>query len=140
MKLITTGYPLPLSKPMIEVMETELNHSPVNGRSSSTFRFVDPNYTPDKGGFHPVEIRLVKGRIQSITDFAYIGSGSYVELAIELDFAFAKGVFQQFGVNYPIQQGHSLFEIWQENFCTYYGMGIFKVMTPAEKWVAELIQ
>jgi hypothetical protein len=53
-----------------------------------TFNFRDPNYTADKGGYHPVELRLEKHnelwQFIYITDFSYQG-GPYPELVKEID-------------------------------------------------------
>ena len=57
-----------------------------------TFRFNDPNYSATQGGYHPVEIRLVRGLngwlFDTITDFSYQGYGDWAELNKELDFDF----------------------------------------------------
>ena len=86
------------------------------------------NYSAEHGGYHPVEIAINSaGEIQYITDFAYVGDGYFAELAKEIDFDFSLGIFQHFGRDYPIRQGAELFQIWQENFCSYYDSGVFQV-------------
>ena len=67
------------------------------------------------------------GRIQYLTDFAYVGDGHYAELAKELDFDFTYNVFQQMGRDYPIRQGDGLYKIWQANFCDYYLHKVYTV-------------
>nr|WP_234932772.1 DUF2787 family protein [Aeromonas caviae] len=43
------------------------------GKSSLVFNFRDPDYGPVRGGFHPVEIRLLKRKdrwqFDYVTDF-----------------------------------------------------------------------
>ena len=40
------------------VIEQRINLEPL---TALTFRFNDPNYSATQGGYHPVEIRLVRG-------------------------------------------------------------------------------
>ncbi|MFA0026697.1 DUF2787 family protein, partial [Vibrio sp. 10N.261.49.A5] len=61
---------------------------------SIVVNFRDTSYSSEDGGFHPVEIRLVRLYDQwvfdYITDFAYCG-GPYPELVKEVDFNFGCG-------------------------------------------------
>lgn len=88
-----------------------------------TINFHDPTYSPESGGFHPVEIRLEKREtiwhFCYITDFAYVGMGGMAELAKELDFDFQAGVFQNFFSIYPIEQASEMYQIWESNFLHY---------------------
>jgi hypothetical protein len=124
-----TGYPLSISNRLISILTQEIEqHSEVDSSSGCIINFRAPDYSAESGGYHPVEIYLdEQGRFQYITDFAYVGHGHSAELAKELDFDFACGLFQQMGRDYPIRQGAGLFKIWQSNFCDYCQNKVFTV-------------
>lgn len=110
---------------MLNLELQKLNHEP---DSDVILNFRDPGYSAENGGFHPVEVMLrASGEIAYITDFAYVGGGPYAELAKEIDFDFSLGLFGHMGRDYPIEKGAELFQIWQENFVSYYEMGVFQV-------------
>jgi len=120
------GYALPVSKALIEILKTQLDSIEDNPSAFVILNFRDPNYSPTRGGYHPVEIAVDgQGCIQYITDFAYVGRGDRAELAKELDFDFALGLFQQFGLEYPIHRGRELFKLWQSNFVSYSQGGVY---------------
>ena len=97
-------------------------------RTAFTVTFRDPHYAADSGGFHPVEICIDERElIQYITDFSYLGSGSYSELVKELDFDFMNMFFSHMGRDYPLRHGAELFKIWQQNFVTYHQEGVYEV-------------
>ncbi len=127
MKLITNGYPLPVSERLIQILESEIGKSNVAHMEPIYVNFRDPGYAAETGGFHPVEIMVADGRIQYCTDFMYYGSGPWAELGKDLDFDFSLGLFQQQGVDHPIERGRSMFALWQSNFCSYYEMGVYQV-------------
>ncbi|MFD3389089.1 DUF2787 family protein [Alteromonas macleodii] len=94
--------------------------------SSASQRRTSSNY------YHGT-LRSVRWDCQTltyITDFAYVGSGPYVELAKDLDFDFQAGVFQNlFGV-FPIEQATDMYQIWEGNFLHYWlELEVFKVST-----------
>ncbi|MGL6453246.1 DUF2787 family protein, partial [Aeromonas veronii] len=97
-----------------------------------TFNFRSPTYSPEQGGAHPVEVRLIRGldgwRFDYVTDFSYQGLGQDAELCKELDFNFLddEHYLQGWG---PMQraEAHELFSLWQSNFLTYVQMGYFTV-------------
>jgi len=117
------GLALPVSKQLADALADLLTKHGGKG-DSVTINFRDPSYSAESGGFHPVEIRLAK-REQGwhfcyITDFTYVGSGPYAELAKDLDFDFDAGVFQNlFGV-FPIEQATDMYQIWEGNFLHYW--------------------
>jgi len=128
MQIITKGYALPIEKALVKILETELQRTEQFESGTKILNFRDSNYSATEGGYHPVEIMLnEQGIIQYITDFAYVGDGYYAELAKELDFDFSNGLLGQMGRCYPIEHAWELFQIWQQNFCAYYDMGIFEV-------------
>jgi len=92
------------------------------------FSFKDPTYSAENGGFHPVEVCInALGKLQYVTDFAYVGALPFVELAKELDFNFSQGCFGHMGIDYPLTEGAELFAIFQANFVSYYQSEIFTV-------------
>ncbi|MEK2122034.1 DUF2787 domain-containing protein [Vibrio parahaemolyticus] len=98
---------------------------------SVVINFRDSTYSAENGGYHPVEIRLVRNGEQwifdYITDFAYYGY-PFAELVKEIDFDFGNGVgrvvFQQ---DKPItcDEIEELYQLWENNFIAYYETGAF---------------
>lgn len=128
MHIRTDCLPWPLSKKIVRILEKELSASMFPSDSGVVISFHDQSYSPQEGGFHPVEIAIAAdGSIQYVTDFAYYGSPPYSELDKEIDFDFSQGLFQHLGREYPVLKGRDLFRLWQSNFVTYYGMGIYTV-------------
>ena len=132
MNVITDGYPVKITKKFGKLIEDAIKASGVSANGGVIVNFRDPNYSAKEGGYHPVEVMVSDdGRILYITDFALVGQPPFAELAKELDFDFSLGLFQQMGRDFPIQEGRSLFRIWQSNFCSYYESGVFSVeVTP----------
>lgn len=96
--------------------------------SAVTINFRDPNYSAERGGFHPVEVRLEKEvneehgdqwRICYITDFSFVGVGYMAELTKELDFDFDNGIFQHLMGVTPIEQAREIYQVWEQNFLAY---------------------
>lgn len=109
----------------------------INLPGAVTLHFRDPDYTAERGGYHPVEISLEikdrEGRISYITDFCYVGQGWCAELAKSLDFDFSGGEFGSLGFPYvPITEADEIYTVWEENFLTYYRMGVFNVSVTLE--------
>jgi len=121
-------YALTIADQFMTVIQTEMAKADVDLTEGFILNFKDPDYSAERGGYHPVEIYInQQGRIQYVTDFAYVGSGYCAELVKELDFDFSLGLLQQFGREYAIEQAYELFGVWQQNFCAYYQQGIFTV-------------
>ena len=119
---------LPLIPALVTLLENEIAKATVSSGKGVILNFRDPDYSPETGGYHPVEIALDQsGSLLYMTDFAFVGDGYFAELAKELDFDFSYGLFQQFGREYPIREGAELFSLWQENFVCYYQSGVFQV-------------
>lgn len=128
MRIDQKSCPFPLSAALVAILESELSKAQLPTDSGAILSFRDPGYSPETGGFHPLEIHVdSRGRVRYITDFAFVGRPPFAELAKEIDFDFALGLFQHFGREYPLQQGRELFGIWQANFCSYYAMQVFTV-------------
>lgn len=127
MNIQQTGYPVAISKQLVAIITQELKATEVDTSSGFIINFRDPDYSAESGGYHPVEISVdTQGRIQYITDFAYVGDGHYAELDKELDFDFCHGRFQHMGREFDIKDGAALYKIWQANFCSYYEWKIFQ--------------
>ncbi|GHZ02672.1 DUF2787 domain-containing protein [Vibrio cholerae] len=98
---------------------------------SVAFNFRDSSYSSENGGFHPVEIRLVRLYDQwifdYITDFAYCG-GPYPELVKEVDFNFSSGTASfSYVPDLPITSNDvaEFYSMWESNFLSYVEMGVF---------------
>ncbi|WP_166426207.1 DUF2787 family protein [Paraglaciecola sp. 20A4] len=121
------GLALPVSKALADAIVSIIPKNVDN--DVITINFRDPTYSPESGGFHPVEIRLENRdtiwHFCYITDFAYLGMGG---LAKELDFDFQAGVFQNFLGIYPIEQASDMYQIWEGNFLHYWQtMHVYKL-------------
>jgi hypothetical protein len=126
------GLALPVSKSLADALIAIIDQDKLTGEAVA-INFRDPDYSAEKGGFHPGEIRLEKRsdawHFCYITDFCYVGSGYTTELAKDLDFDFQAGVFQNlFGV-FPIEQATDMYQIWEGNFLHYWQeMEVFNVV------------
>ena len=119
---------LPISDALANIIHDEIVGAEVDTSSGVVINFRDPDYSAETGGFHPVEIAVRSdGHLVYITDFSFAGSPPYAELVKELDFDFELEVFQQYGREYPITQAAELYALWQENFISYHGMGVYQV-------------
>ena len=122
----SSGYSLPINPKLLQILTQELEQSSIIPFNDIIINFRDHEYSPENGGFHPVEFLINKsGAIEYITDFSYFGLGDMAELDKEIDFVLSSGIFQHMGRVFPIEQGFELFEMWQQNFIAYYEMGAF---------------
>ena len=134
--LSTSGLPVVVPDNLRCLLQTHLDKSLAEQPelTAITLNFRDPDYSAENGGFHPVEIRLVKSgtdwQISYITDFAYVGAGYFAELAKELDFDFGcqQYTYGLFG-NIPPDELAELFSLWAENFMQFTQMDIFTIST-----------
>ena len=126
-----------LRLPMSIALQDQLNKlATESGKATSvtnalTFNFRDKSYSAESGGWHPVEIRIVRLYDQwifdYITDFAYCG-GPYPELVKDVDFNFSSGTV---GFSYvpelPITSSEVMefYSMWESNFLSYIGMDCF---------------
>ena len=133
MKIYTAACPYPLGKAFVSILDTEVEKSGESTESGIVVTFCDDNYDPEKGGWHPVEVRISPdGTIEYVTDLAYVGTSPCAELAKEIDFNFSLGLFQHFGREHPLEEGRDLFTLWQTNFVAYYEMGIYLVLVTTD--------
>ncbi|MGY0617139.1 DUF2787 family protein [Vibrio sp. FJH11] len=98
---------------------------------SLVINFRDTTYSAENGGWHPVEIRVVRLYDQCIfdyiTDFAYCG-GPYPELVKEVDFNFSSGTASfSYVPELPITNSEVMefYSMWESNFLSYIEMGAF---------------
>ena len=119
---------LTISDLLAAIIQYEVDRSKIDVSNGVVLSFKDPDYSAEGGGYHPVEIAMQNdGRLMYITDFSYVGIPPYAELVKELDFDFGYGVLQQFGREYPLEQAAEIFAMWQTNFVSYHGMGVYRV-------------
>ncbi|MBW9971757.1 DUF2787 domain-containing protein, partial [Escherichia coli] len=90
------GFVLPVSLQLFDMLMAEAGEMPASGRRSHavTLNFRDPDYSAEQGGYHPVEIRLVRlgdeWCLDYATDFGYVGN-VYPELEKIIDISWSQG-------------------------------------------------
>ncbi|WP_192888791.1 DUF2787 domain-containing protein [Vibrio bathopelagicus] len=114
-------------------IETFWKQNPTKrGCESLTINFRDVSYSADAGGYHPVEIMLLKEQesqyqIQYLTDFAYM-SNVYPELERNVDFDIANGQTFIASMGWQSCDDKSIVEfysLWESNFLAYLQMGAY---------------
>lgn len=125
---------LPVSSTLVNHLIELLKDHDLSNSTSVTINFRDPDYSAERGGYHPVEIMLFRRgdtwHFAYITDFKYVGKGQDVELAKDLDFDFQAGVFQTLYGYYRIEEGLDIYNVWEENFINYWqDFEVFELMT-----------
>ncbi|MGL5093581.1 MAG: DUF2787 family protein [Aeromonas sobria] len=128
------GFALPVAQALLALLSQEVAHLGLNLErlTQLTFNFRSPTYSPEQGGAHPVEIRLIRGLdgwlFDYVTDFSYQGLGQDAELCKELDFNLScdEHYLQGWGP-LPGVEARELFALWQSNFIAYGQLGYFTV-------------
>ncbi|BBM63459.1 hypothetical protein VA249_01050 [Vibrio alfacsensis] len=126
---------LPVSVDLQNVlnMVVDRSHKLTSSTQSLVINFRDSSYVrnPENGGFHPIEIRLIRVGKQwvfdYITDFSYVGY-PYPELVKEVDFDFSSGLAQflyQFEESITDERVHEFYSMWESNFLSYVEMDAF---------------
>lgn len=130
----TKRYPLQPSDKLFSMLVRVLGEHAidVDDSDSITLCFKDESYSKESGGFHPVEIRLVKSSKQwaldYITDFCFAGVGQDCELVKEVDFDFSNSYgFHLYSGEYPLSKLAQFYQLWESNFLSYVDMGVFKI-------------
>lgn len=124
------GLPFSVSPRLISLLNAELLARPITLNGSDViFNFRDKSYSPESGGYHPVEIRLYRQHgawhFDYITDFCYVG-GPYPELVKDLDFNFPeKCGYMLYGGYCKAEDCDELYKVWEQNFIYYYWDGAF---------------
>lgn len=125
------GLTVPESFYALLTKELTVINPPQKLTNSMTINFRDPSYSPTKGGYHPVEIRLEKDinkwRLIYITDFSYQGS-PFPELVKEIDVCFVtEKVFSLFGGWLDNKISKELLQPFIDNFMLYYSWDCYEV-------------
>ncbi len=120
-----------VSDTLLAIIQKEIENKP-HAVNSVILNFRSPSYSPEEGGYHPVEIRLVKSDnlwlFDYITDFTYVGFSPMAELTKEIDFCFDTGdAYHLYIGKISIEEGKNLFKLWQSNFVSYWQMKVFDV-------------
>lgn len=125
--------PFELSDQLLDILTGEISKAQnlPDQFEDVVFSFRDEHYEAETGGYHPVEIRLVKYQdlwcFDYITDFTYVGCGHNAELTKEIDFDFTNGIgFQLYIGEHQLSVWAELFDMWQMNFIDYFKSGVFK--------------
>jgi hypothetical protein len=114
-----------------QLLTQELMGTNPKDANAITLNFRDPDYSADRGGFHPVEVRLEKQlnhwRLVYVTDFAFHGS-PYPELIKDIDICFnSKQVYSSIGGWISHKEGQELIELFSDNFINYHHMDVYQV-------------
>ncbi|EPN4991793.1 DUF2787 family protein [Vibrio vulnificus] len=126
---------LPVSVDLQDVlnMVVDRSHKLTSSTQSLVINFRDSSYVrnPENGGFHAIEIRLIREGKQwvfdYITDFSYVGY-PYPELVKEVDFDFSSGLanfLYQFEESITDERVHEFYSMWESNFLSYVEMDAF---------------
>jgi len=124
------GFAVPVDPTLIKQLELLTAKEEVSPDVTSlVFNFRDKDYSYEKGGYHPVEIRiyLEEGmwNFDYITDFSYQG-GVFPEIAAEVDFDFRNNILSVSYISPTlISADISFFKLWQGNFLVYSQSGAF---------------
>ncbi|EBQ8802806.1 DUF2787 domain-containing protein [Salmonella enterica subsp. enterica] len=128
-----SGLNLPMSQAFIAILKSVISLSSQNEVNyyGVILNFRDPQYTAENGGFHPVEIRLIRCNdgwyFDYLTDFSFIGT-VWPELEKEMDISWSQGyVWHYLMGDLEYEEGGALFELWQRNFIQYWKMKIYTV-------------
>ncbi|EMX6282214.1 DUF2787 domain-containing protein [Providencia rettgeri] len=137
MTIHQSGLRLPIAQVFSQLLLHELDNSVINSAidlttvRAVTMNFRDPLYSAETGGFHPVEIRLLRlheqWQFDYVTDFSFMGN-YYPELEKELDICWSQGYVYHFMMgDIDEEEGGALFELWQRNFIQYHKMKCYEV-------------
>ncbi|HEK2943700.1 TPA: DUF2787 family protein [Proteus mirabilis] len=128
-----SGLNLPMCQAFIAILKSVISLSSQNevNYHGVILNFRDPQYTAENGGFHPVEIRLIRSNdgwyFDYLTDFSFIGT-VWPELEKEMDISWSQGyVWHYLMGDLEYEEGGALFELWQRNFIQYWKMKIYTV-------------
>ena len=128
-----SGLNLPMSQAFIAILKNVISLSSQNevNHHGVTLNFRDPQYTAENGGFHPVEIRLIRCNddwyFDYLTDFSFM-EAVWPELEKEMDISWSQGyVWHYLMGDLEYEEGEALFELWQRNFIQYWKMKIYTV-------------
>ncbi|MEE7044356.1 DUF2787 family protein [Escherichia coli O79:H4] len=129
------GNVLPLSRSFTQLLlgivaQKPPHRHPITGL---TINFRDPEYSPEKGGWHPVEIRLIPAgedwQLDYVTDFHYAGH-PWPELEKDVDVSWTQQYtwLSRCG-DISHVDAREFWSLWESNFMAYHDMGVFTVRT-----------
>ncbi|MEG6445753.1 DUF2787 family protein [Enterobacter roggenkampii] len=103
-------------------------------RQSVVLNFRDPDYSPENGGWHPVEIRLIRSeqpgvwQLDYLTDFSWQGN-VWPELAKEFDISWSQRYAWHClaGELTHNRELNEFWTLWQDNFVAYCAMNVFAI-------------
>lgn len=128
---------LPLSDGFITLITLHLTTLPDHCQSV-VLNFRDPDYSAETGGWHPVEIRLIRGeqpgiwQLDYLTDFSWQGT-PWPELAKEFDISWSQSYIWHClaGDLLLNDESEDFWTLWQDNFVMYCDMNVFTLtLTP----------
>ncbi|MEG5550385.1 DUF2787 family protein [Enterobacter wuhouensis] len=133
--ILQGGYVLPLSRSFTQLLLDILAQKPPHRHpiTGLTINFRDPEYSPEKGGWHPVEIRLIPAgedwQLDYVTDFHYAGH-PWPELEKDVDVSWTQQYtwLPRFG-DISHVDAREFWSLWESNFMAYRDMGVFTVRT-----------
>lgn len=132
------GLNLPVTKEFQQHITTLLANQVLQKITEAVvINFRDPDYSAESGGFHPVEIRLIRKNnewyFDYVTDFSYMGR-VYPELEKEIDFCWSGNyVFHYLIGDISLAaERNELWSLWERNFMEYLSMGIYRVTVTVE--------
>lgn len=131
MQLHCHNLPWSLDKRLVGILNDCVKS--VNPENGVILSFRDPDFSPESGGFHPVEFSINReGELQYITDFSYVGSPPMCDLVKALDFSFSDNTVESYGLERPLSEGRELFQLFESNFIAYHEMNAYTV--EIESW------
>lgn len=133
------GFSLPITESLLVLLNQEVAKQTfcLEQLTRLTFSFRNPDYQPQSGGVHPVEIQLILGLdgwlFDYVTDFSYQGQGQDTELCKELDFNFLDNEHYLQGWGPLLMaDAQELFNMWQNSFLAYAQLGFFTVTVSSD--------
>jgi len=127
---------LTFSNELLELTCELLKSSEIKTSSIITINCRSPSYSAESGGYRPQELAFKVLSEKSllplyVTEFTYVGGGYCPELVKALDFDFTSSVFQNEYGTAPLESMDELFQIWQQNFLSYFALGVYEVSISA---------
>lgn len=125
------GLCLTFSDELLQLLSSLLKTTEITKSSIITINCGSPSYSAESGGYRPQELAFkVNGDSllpMYVTEFTYVGGDYCPELIKALDFDFQAGVFQNEYGTVPIEHMDELYQIWQQNFLSYFALGVYEV-------------
>jgi hypothetical protein len=125
-----------LPEAFYQMLEQRLQSALHEHANIVTLNFRDPDYDPENGGYHPVEIGLMRygdtWELSYMTDFAYFGS-YYPELEKDIDVLFQeREVYTSYAGRSYLREVSELVQSLVENFVSYLSLGVYVEQVSAD--------